>query len=209
MGYMKYLFAFPIILAAMYSGGCALGVLFVPDPHQLIQAEYKIPKGQKVAVLIDDNLAPLPSPTMKSQLAKKISDILISNKAIKDYQAIKYEKVKRVATKIIDNKKISIKKVGELVKADYVIYVNIIEFNLQSDSDNPLIKPLARAYVKVIDVKTGERVWPVSFLGKEVMASQRMAAELASSPKRTEYADKLLDSLAEHIAWLFCNHREG
>ncbi len=210
MKYAKYFLIMPILcLAFLTAAGCALGVLFVPDPRALVHAEYKIPKGSKVAILIDDDLSPLPSATMKAELAKKIMDKLISSKAIKDYQAIKYEKVKRVATKVFGNKKISIKKVGELVNADYVIYINIIEFNLQSEADNPLIKPIARAYVKVIETKTGNRVWPVSFVGKEVLATKRMASELISSPKRSEYNEKLLSALAEQIAWLFIDHREG
>ncbi len=205
----KYLYVALLLFCMASIGGCALGVLFVPDPRQLVKAEYRIPKDKKVAILIDDNLAPLPNAKMKNKLAEKIFNILIANKAIKDYQVIKYEKVRRIANRVVDNKKISIKKVGELVKADYVIYINIIEFNLQSDADNPLIKPIARAYVKVIEVETGNRVWPVSFLGKEVIATQRMAAELANSSHNSEYTNKLLNALAEQIANLFFDHREG
>ena len=201
---------FITLLTMVLIGGCGrLGVLLMPDPRPFVAAQYKIPKGKKVAILIDDDLSPLPAATMKSELAKQIYDILIKNKAIKDYQKVDYEKVRRACTKVTQGKKVSIRQVGQQVKADYIIYVNVIEFNLQSDPENPLIKPRARAYVKIIEVSSGNRVWPVDFVGREVIATDRMSADLASSSKRSEYADKLLATLAENIAQLFFDHREG
>ena len=53
---------------------------------------------------------------------------------------------------------ISISKVGELVGAEQVIYVDVEQFALTYDGVTPDPKAIAR--VRVLDLKTGKRVFP-------------------------------------------------
>ncbi len=201
---------FVILSFLIVCSGCGkLGVLFMPDPRLLVPAEFKFAKDKKVAILIDDFLAPLSQPSLKDDLAHEMSKILTNHKAVKPDMMVSYSRVKKNTITSPNGKKQSIREIGQKAGSDYVIYVNITEFNLQEDAENPLVQPYARAYVKVIKVSSGERVWPIERTGHGVEAKIRMSSEYASSADRTEWSEKLIKELALDISHLFYDYRQG
>lgn len=188
-------------------GGCKLGAIFMPEPKTA--AKYKFTKGKKVAVLIDDYMSPAVNPGMKPALAQKIAAALLEGEALRPGDLIAAEAVDQTAKDGPGGKKLSIQHIGKEVGADLVVYVNITDFSLQSDPDNPLIFPKAKAYVKVVEVTTGERLWPIDLAGEPLETSGRMEGDLASdSADNSKWSDQLTDQLAVEVAMLFFDHPE-
>jgi len=188
--------------------GCAYvsAVALLLTPEEKIPAEYKLPEKKKVAVLVDDYMSPLGNLELKKSLATTVGQQLVAAKAIKPEDLIDPEKVLAAPTDTTDGKKLSIQHIGRDVHADYVIYINIIDFNLQSDPDNPLIQPKSRAYVKVIEVATGERLWPIDVAGYPIQGKEHMQGEMAEEADKNEWSQKLVDKLASSAAELFYDH---
>jgi hypothetical protein len=191
--------------------GCrAVGALLAPDSRVTVPAEYTLEKKKKIAVFIDDYLSPISDRQAKKDLAQKIGLNLTEMGAIRPGDLVETDKVFEVTTENAEGKKVSLQHIGKEVTADFVIYVNIIEFNLQSDPENPLIKPRAKAYVKVIDVSDGERAWPVDLAGRLVEKETRGGTELASEVEdKLTWSQSLIDELSVDISELFVDHKEG
>jgi hypothetical protein len=202
-----------LLLALLILGsltGCrAVSTLLAPDPRPLVEAKYKFTKGKKIAVLIDDYLAPVNSPGMKPALAKKIGDGLIEAEAIRAGDLVSTESVAQLPKDTAQGKQLSIQNIGKQVQADQVLYVNIVEFNLQADPENPLIQPKARAYVKVINVGDGDRLWPVDVTGEPIEAKSRMENDLITDkPDTSRWTERLSILVASEVIGLFFDHRE-
>jgi hypothetical protein len=206
------------LLAHLFLGLVALGsltgcrtvsALLAPDPRPLVEAKYKFVKGKKIAVLVDDYLAPITSPGMKRGLAQKIGDGLIEAGAVRAGDLVSTESVAQLPKDTAQGKKISIQNIGKQVQADQVLYVNIVEFNLQADPENPLIHPKARAYVKVVNVEDGDRLWPIDITGEPIEAKSRMQNELITDKADTSpFAERLSLLVASEVVDLFFDHRD-
>lgn len=205
---LPYLVLSLVILGGL-TGCRAVSTLLAPDPRPMVEAKYKFDKGKKIAVLIDDYLAPVSNPGMKRELAQKIGDGLIEAGAVRAGDLISTESVVQLPKDTPQGKKLSIQNIGKQVQADQVLYINIVEFNLQSDPENPLIQPKARAYVKVVNVEDGDRLWPIDVTGEPIEAKSRMENELLSDKADTSrYADRLSILIASEVIGLFFDHRQ-
>jgi hypothetical protein len=203
----------PSILTLLTLGclsGCReISTLLAPDARAMVDAKYKFTKGMKIAVLIDDYLAPVNNPGTKSALTKKIGDGLVEAGALRPGDLVSTDAVAQLPKDTLQGKKLSIQNIGKQVNADQVLYINIVEFNLQSDPENPLIQPKARAFVKVINVSDGDRLWPIDVTGEPLEAKSRMEGEILSEkPDTALWADRLSNLLASEVIGLFFDHRE-
>lgn len=208
----KILVILLLILSSILTS-CTGLLFFLPDLREFVAAEYKLPKDKKIAILIDDLYSPIPLANAKGYLAEKIRTVLIEEgnfpqKNIIDYKLISDYIEREYETQ---NKLTPIAEIGKKIGADYVIYVNITEHSLQEEKDNPLVSPYIRAYVKVVKVEGPEskRIWPIEKIGKEIFVRQKTVAELISDVNTEEYYSKLLAALADRIAKLFFDHKEG
>jgi hypothetical protein len=200
---------FVLVTLGSLTGCRTVSALLAPDPRPFVEAKYKFAKGKKVAVLIDDYLAPVNSPGMKRELAQKIGDGLIEAGAVRAGDLVSTESVAQLPKEAAQGKKLSIQNIGKQVQADEVLYINIVEFNLQADPENPLIHPKARAYVKVVNVEDGDRLWPIDITGEPIEAKSRMENELISDKADTsKWAERLSLLVASEVVDLFFDHRE-
>ena len=189
--------------------GCQYGMILMTNPRQMVEAKYKLEKGKKIAILVDDYMSPIDSPGMKAELARKIGAGLVEAGAIRPADLVSTQAIEQTPKDTSDNKKLSIQHIGKELQADYVLYVNITDFKLQAEADNPLIQPRATANVKVIEVQTGERLWPVDAAGEPIEAKGKMEGELTTeNSDNSKYSEQLTDLLAAKIMELFFSHRE-
>jgi hypothetical protein len=189
--------------------GCQFASLLLPDPHGKVPAEYKLPAKQRYAIFIDDYMAPVGSPETKKALAATIGGYLVEGKVMRAEDLVDVNQIYDQPTESSEGKKHSIQHIGGEVGADYVLYINVTEFNLQADEENPLVQPKARAYVKLIEVNTGERLWPVDLAGFSIEAKERMSGEMFEEADKNEWSAKLIDKLAVEVAQLFFEHSAG
>ena len=190
------------------TAGCAqMAILFMVDTEPKVPAEFKLPKG-KTALLIDDYMVDLDGENIKEQMAAKMAELLQTNRAVEKAALIPYETVKTLKTEAPDGRRYSIQRLGKELGAENIIYINISQFELQSDPDSPLIRPAGAARVKVIAVGTGERLWPVDLAGQSVQAQGRREAEVLEAQSQQKWTETLADMLATDVAELFYEHRK-
>jgi len=201
------LFGLSMAVSAGLSGGCAsLILLGMDEPHAKIKAEYQLPEGT-LAIFIDDYLAPLEDPSLKRVICDQIRDELAAAKV--KIKVVPFRKVAAVTDHDVAGRKLSIQRVGLMAGASHVLYINLARFDVYAAPGEPVVRPNALAYVKVIDVADGERLWPVRTNGREVSHQGRLAADMDLSPvQRCELYRKLARDLAHKVAVLFYEHIE-
>ena len=141
---------------------------------------------------------------LADDIGTRLRDLELVREVVSGRELIAY--VRRVETPA---KRVSIEEMGQAVGADLVVYVEMDGFALSPDGATP--KPVASAFVKVIDVKARERLfpppggdpmgWPVS---TEV---QNMTPDMFRTSSQRRGAEDLLEKkLAEEVARLFHDH---
>ncbi|NLX06353.1 MAG: hypothetical protein GXY33_14540 [Phycisphaerae bacterium] len=202
----------PLVLGALLIGvlssGCAnMALMFTPDMKPAVPAEFKLPAG-KTAVLIDDYMISSTDAATREAIAQRTMQLLQENGAVRRDNAIDYSQVESLKKQGADGRLYSIQQLGRETGADLVIYVNLTQFDLQADPESPLILPAGRAQVKVMDVGTGERLWPIDIAGRSVQVRGRREGDMLEPEKRQEWTDQLADMLGAEVARLFYAYRE-
>lgn len=199
-------FAVLAVLAGVSSGCATLVVWSMADPHSLVKAQHKLGDG-KLAVLIDDYLAPLENPQLKRVITKQIAEELAA--ANLKISVIPYHRVAAVRQEDTIGKKLSVQRIGMRVGAHEVVYINIVQFDLYDSPDDPVLRPNMMGYVKVIDVGSGERLWPVQSSGQRISHRDRLLGTIdVSTSQREKLWDQLARDLGHKVAVLFYDHRE-
>ncbi len=161
--YAKLQTSFPltkIILVLLFLfmlNGCfgpIIGLIADALPKKKVPAQLDM-SDRRVLVWVDDLAVEDPDPILRRELTLKIQDTLLANKAVGGL--IAYEKISSFRIYQNDLVSLSIQQLGGKLKADMVLYVLVDKFSLQRDvgDDNSL-----SGYCKVVDVTSGNRIWP-------------------------------------------------
>jgi len=193
--------------ALLAAPGCNMAVpaLYVVQGPPKRPAMYTLPADRKVVVFVDDRHNVISRLQLRAALGDDVSNefrrLKLVNDVVSGRDLIAY--VRRVETSA---KRVSIEELGDAVKADIVVYVEMESFALSPDGATP--KPVASAYVKVVDVKAKERLFPP--LGGDPkghpVASEldsQMPDAFRTSAQRRRMEDMLEKKLADDIAKLF------
>ncbi|NQU75021.1 MAG: hypothetical protein HQ546_01755 [Planctomycetes bacterium] len=193
----------PVVLTA----GCAvvsfLVASFAPQPK--IQAQFVLPKGRCVLVMTDDLVYPLAYPPLKRLLADKIGEQLLGSNLAGG--TIDYQKLRDLQDRTIDFDTMPIDQVARRLGADYVLYVDIRQFQLRSSEIGSLWKGRLEAFVKVVD-SAGGRLWPTDRTeGYEVTVETPVFPDDSEAFGLT-LTEMLADLTANRVANLFRQHPE-
>jgi hypothetical protein len=194
-------------VALLVAQGCNMAVpaLYVVQGPPKRPAMYTLPADKKVVVFVDDRQNVIARLQLRAMLGDDVSNELRRLKLVNDVvsgrELIAY--VRRVETSA---KRVSIEELGEAVQADIVVYVEMESFALSPDGATP--KPVSSAYVKVVDVKAKERLFPPTGgdpKGQPVSGEldEQMPDAFRTSAQRRRMEDLLAKKLADSIAKLF------
>ena len=147
-------------LVACCVSGCniasAVGYTIHPEPE--FDAMYKLADVPTV-VFIDDRRGRVNPTRLRRVIADEATTQIIEEEAVSADNMIAPRDAMLIARRYDRSGEIvPIAKVGELVGAQQVIYVDIEQFALTYDGVTPDPKCIAR--VRVLDLKTGKRVFP-------------------------------------------------
>lgn len=196
--------------ALLAASGCNMAVpaLYVIDGPGKKPAVYKLPVDKKVVVYVDDRRNVVSRLQLRAAMADNIGTQLKALELVGDVvsgrELIGY--VRRVET---PSKRVSIEEMGQAVGADLVVYVEMDGFALSPDGATP--KPVGSAFVKVIDVKARERLFPPPGgdpMGWPVSAEvQNMTPDMFRTSAQRRRAEDLLEKkLADEVTRLFYDH---
>lgn len=187
------------------TGGCAdamgwMAELFSPDSTD--PPLYAVDKHKTILVMPDDYYSRLPNDTTRSMLANDLNKLLLEQSVAAS--TIPFSKLQE-AENAKDFDKLSVDQVGRQVGADIVLYVIFDNMSLKDDQQNDLWHGRLALRVKLVDAKTGVRLWPTD---REAWPIETV--DIAPSSTAADYAPVLTQELvteaAKRITYLFCEH---
>ena len=194
------------MLAGLLGGCTPQGwvVLMRPDPEQKYQ--YKLAKAP-LLVLVDEPVNAARDPLTRYHLVSQLSEQLRKHKV--NRQVIPEDDVQRILKTRPTAAQWTEAELGKALHAQQVLHVQIEPLN-RDDSDAfgmggyGVAKLSAR--VRVIDVDTGDQLWPIETAGQEVMF-EVPGREMRPADEGTRLRAALAVGLADRIAKLFYTHR--
>ena len=158
-------------------------------------------------VFVDDRANHLDPNTLRRVIADKISQDLMSNKALT--MTISPQDAMLLASRNDRARNLmNIQEIGKAVGAQQIVYVEIATFEDTPDGYTP--RPTAQANVKVIDVAAGQRVFPDANAPRgwsvHVNGAPADPSLFASRSSRLKIHESLANDLGYEVARLFYRH---
>lgn len=167
---MKRLLAIGVLLAgAACLTGCnliAMGAYYF-RPRDIQKAEYTLPKDSEVAVFLEAARPEMESPVFRRALCDQMVTLLREGKC--EAKLIPQSRVDEMRREDISDW--SMQRIGQELKADYLLYLRIESFQLREFPDHPLLSPEVQLRMKLIgvhDPKENARIWPAETEGRIV-----------------------------------------
>jgi hypothetical protein len=157
---MRRIVSIVLGLMLLPAGGCALvsWATAVTSPPNSIPPKYQIPKGAKVLVLVDDPQRLAVGTAVRQEITRKTNEHLLEHEVAADVVAQKI--IMQTASVTPGWSQMRAVEIGRMFEADYVIQVDIQEFQLKEDPVGPIWKGRLAATVRVYSCQEG-RVWPM------------------------------------------------
>ena len=178
--------------------GSAVYVVQGPDK---IPAAYELPEERSVLVFIDNRDGRIPERRLVSTASAAAESELLNMAKVAD--VVDSRPAQLLVRRESSDTPMSIAEVGRSMDASLVIYVAPDEFILSSDGAS--YSPKLSAYVKVLDVETGARLWPADREGYRLNLSPPPKPGLGPESAADRRAGNvgLANLLGQGIAQLF------
>lgn len=197
------------LLLGLGIGGCnyLIPASYLIEGPPKEEARYELPR-RKTVVYVDDRANRMTRAALRTAVGEEVGTLLLQQALVPEVisakDAVAY--ARRVDT---SDKQVSIRKIGEAVGAEQVIYIDVDDYRISSDGATP--QPAAVVNVKVIDVASGARLWPDGTDAGEtlVVRTREQSLDLyGSSAGRRKVEDALAKQLAEDVSKLFYEHEK-
>ena len=194
-------FALPLLLLALTASGCVAGgaVLYKVFGPAAVDAKYE-PQKRSTLVLVENFGDPDASAVDGDSVARQVGE------ALHDHAGLTVVDPDQVlplrAESPADFRELTVPAVGQKVGAEQVVYVNLIESQTTSDPTGAAVTATATARVRVVDVATGEVLWPRG-QPKGYELSAKMPYDRTDSATGTAMRAHLVNRLSEEIGHLF------
>jgi hypothetical protein len=100
-------------------------------------------------------------------------------------------------------RKMTIPALGKATDATQVIYVDLIQSDVEAEASHGVIRGRAEARVRVVETSTGNTIWPVDSQAGYAVGAEVPYTRSDDPGAATEVHNSLLDSLSEQIGRLF------
>ncbi len=199
------LLALAALLPAL--GGCNIigpAVYFIHGPEQT-EAAYDLHSEQPVVVFVDDRGSIVPDRTSRRMIGQSVEKSLLLEADLN--RVISSDSAMAVVSREKYGQPLGVSEVGKAVGAEIVVYALITSFSISPDGVT--YQPTASANVRIVDVETKERIWPVGDeTARTVMVQdrERQGQPPQTLGQRAEAERRLATKLGEEIAKLFYKH---
>lgn len=179
---------------------------WMTDPKTKVQAEYTLGIGPLV-ILIDDDKGWLEDvsirPLLTAALIKQFEEHDINKRVVP------YDRVVRLRQRDPEFERRGAREIGQRLKADQVLHINVRKFTLHDETVEPAYRGLFMVTLKVLDVYASRaedvRLWPRSPEGKTVQVRTELHPGKADG-YQDELTRRLCTEMADEIAKLFYDH---
>lgn len=168
-----------------------------------VEPQFVLDETRSVVVFVDDPSSKIAQRRLRYTMADVASRKLLEKKVVLD--VIDSRTILNASSKERYGDRLSISELGKGVGADIVIYAVVTNFALTAEEGTFL--PITSLRVKIIDVASGERLWPGSEAGflVEVRLPQRPSST-GGDRGRISIETQLADQAGVAIAQLFYKH---
>lgn len=164
-------------------------VLLSPPPK--VPKVYQLPAQSTGVVFVDASSNILPRHSLRDKIGARATERLLGAKAMANM--IDSRTAQAVASKESADAPLTITQIGQLSKADVVIWVKVDSFYLSPDGIS--YSPAAQLHVKVIDAVSDRKLWPEEKAGYSLMVTA--AAKASNLPQSMGDVQKAEEALAE------------
>jgi hypothetical protein len=195
-----------ILLLAAACGGCdALGALIYKTTGPAsIDPQFVLPK-ESTLILVENRRNPAQGAFDADEIARNVGDELKKHDVA---PLIDPDRVARVRDADPDKfRTLPITAVGQAVNAKQVVYVNLIESGIESDASASSLHGKATARVRVVDVKTGQTMWPLDSNRDGLELNVEIPYSSRTDPATvTAMHSAMVSQLSDSIAKLFYSY---
>ena len=205
-----FLLLSPLICLAIALSGCnvtdALYAIIIGPliPAPTVEAEYSL-EDKTILIWIDDTAIEPKHHSLRRELTKELRTDLEEHEAIGG--AVAYAKITQFRMGHPDFIDLSIQDLGKRLQAEQVLYLFINQFQFRHDVGEGYYQPSLSGSVKIVDVSTGERVWPTDQSYRSFTVNQPMIEGTGN-----EFEDDLINKfgadVAQEIAPYFYKHKK-
>jgi hypothetical protein len=194
--------------ASGFVGGCNIvaPIAYAIEGPGMIPAQHELAR-ERTAVLVDDPTNRLPRTSLRVELGESLGVALLEQELVPEVVATR-DVIAFVRGNERDRKPIAMEKVAAGVGADQLIYLDVTEFSLVDRDGSP--RPTATIWVRVLDIKGRERVFPgpEEPRGVEITAQLReVSPDLYRTPSsRRAVEEALVAKAGIEISKLFYEH---
>ncbi|MDF1808433.1 MAG: hypothetical protein P1U42_01925 [Phycisphaerales bacterium] len=171
---------------------------------QKIDPVYTLTEELKTVVFVDDPSSRVTQRRLRYSIADRATKELLAKRILVDM--LDPRGILTAASSERYGELSSIADLGKSVGADIVIYAVVTEFSLTPETGSYI--PQAMLRVKIIDVASGERIWPDDEMGHvaNIQMPQRAGAAAQKSGDRIETEQELAQRAGLGLAQLFYKH---
>jgi len=171
---------------------------------QKIDPVYSLTEELKTVVFVDDPSSRVTQRRLRYSIADRATKELLAKRILIDM--LDPRGILTAASSERYGELSSIADLGKSVGADIVIYAVVTEFSLTPETGSYI--PQAMLRVKIIDVATGERLWPDDEMGlvANIQMPQRAGAAAERSGDRIQTEQELAQRAGLGLAQLFYKH---
>ncbi|MBI9015988.1 MAG: hypothetical protein JEZ07_01885 [Phycisphaerae bacterium] len=161
-------------LAAMLSGcGPLIGLFVVPlIPKPVIKAEYEM-ESKKVLVWVDIEINMESNPALRRELSERIEKELMDRKLAKS--VVGYGSMHNIRIEQDSDLDLTVEAIGKRCGADQVLHVVVEQFGLKHVAGKEYNDPIVSGTAQLIDVETGQRLWPTDQMTKAFYAQENFS----------------------------------
>ncbi len=197
------------LLAGLFVGGCnyLIPAAYLIEGPPKEPARYELPR-RKTVVYVDDRANRMTRAALRTAVGEEVGTLILQQALVPEVVSTK-DAVAYARRADTSDKQVSIRKIGEAVGAEQVIYIDVDDYRISADGATP--RPAAIVNVKVIDVGSGARLWPDGTDEGErmIVRTREQSLELYnSSAGRRRVEDALAKQVAEDVSKLFYEHEK-
>ena len=146
------------ISAAGVLGSCNIlgpALYFAAGPGK-VDAQFTLDKSRPTAVFVDDRSSRVPARDLRTRIGDA-ADAALSEKRVVD-TLLSSRLALGLAARDRIEQPMSITEIGKAIEAEVIIFATIDNFAITPDGQS--YQPTVQMRVKVVDVTTGQRLWP-------------------------------------------------
>ena len=201
----------PLLLLAAAACTPLGAAIYKLSPDPTIDAKYKL-KNRPTAILVENfrnpDLSAIDAELLTRNLSQKLAVLEEDKKKIVD--VIPFEKVIELRnSRPKDFSTMTIPQIGKAVGAEQIIYVDLQIGGVAPMATGEVLQGKAAVMVKVVDVSTGDTLWPTEMSDGFPVTAQTNPLQGQDASTYNAVREELYDTLAEQIAKLFHKYTVG